>query len=120
MSTVTTGTPNRSGPQFRLRWSPIDGPELRCAHCGDWWAITDEHWRPGRWYMCRACENDRALLYKALRRSNPVARAVDTERSRRYRAWLRANAPGYLEAYDRERRAVARERMRASRKAKAA
>lgn len=119
MSTVTTGTLTR-GPQFRLRLSLIDGPELRCAHCGEWWAITPEFWAPNQWDRCRACSRERARLYEALRRRDPAFRAAGVERNRRYRKWVREHAPGYLEAYDRERRAIARERLRAYRLGKVA
>lgn len=101
----------------RLRLTLIDGPELRCAHCGEWWSITAEHWVPGRWYICRSCENERGRLYQALRRRDPAFRDLCNARSRRYRAWVKREAPGYLEAYDRERRALARERMHGYRKA---
>lgn len=104
----------------RLRFSLIDGPELRCAHCGDWWAINTEAWVPGSWDRCRACHNERSRLYQALRRKDPAFRAIGVERNRRYRAWIKREAPGYLEAYDRERRAIARDRLRAYRHGKAA
>lgn len=101
----------------RLRLSLIDGPELRCAHCGEWWAITPEFWANNNFSRCRACSNERAAMYQALRRRDPAFRSFEIDKTRRYREWVRKAAPGYLEAYDRERRAKHREWLRAYRAA---
>lgn len=92
----------------RLRLSIVDGPELRCGHCGEWWALTPEFWRQGNFTRCIACTNERSRLYQALRRRDPAFRAFEVDKTRRYRVWLRKAAPGLLEAYDRERRAERR------------
>ena len=104
---------------MRLRLSLVDGPELRCPHCGEWWAITPEFWRPGKWDLCIACHRERNRLYQALRRRDPGFRARDAERSRRHRAWLKRTAPELVAAYERERGARRREYAR-QRRAEAA
>jgi hypothetical protein len=100
--------------QLRLRYSMTDGPELRCPHCGDWLPITVEFWEVHRneWHMCRACKRERSRLYALLRGRDAEYRTARADYSRRYRAWLKATAPGYLEAYDRERRKRNREAQR--------
>lgn len=98
--------------QFRLRLTPGSEPELRCLHCGEWWAISTEFWRLNKWHMCKACENERARLYQQLRSRDKEYRTQKAEYSRRYRKWLSETCPEYLPAYDRERRARGRERAR--------
>lgn len=98
--------------QFRLRLSLIDGPELRCPYCGEWWAITTEFWQLNRWYMCRACLREQARLRQRLRGRDKEYRKDKAEKSRRYRKWLAETCPQYLPAYERERKA--RERARAA------
>ena len=95
--------------QMRLRFSLVDGPELRCPHCGEWWAITPEFWRPNKWDACMACQRERGRLYQALRRHDPAFRARSAEYQRRYRAWLKREAPDLIAAYERERSARRRE-----------
>lgn len=110
-----------SGPLFRLRWSPIDGPELRCQHCGEWWSIGEDakvFWRPREsWAMCVACINERARLYQAIRRIDPEFRASEADRHRKYYAALKRTAPQCLPAYRREKMARARVRARNGRAA---
>jgi hypothetical protein len=104
--------------QLRLRLSLIDGPELRCPHCGEWWPITTEFWERNEWHQCVSCKRDRGRLYAAIRQKDPDYRARKAEDSRRYRAYLKKTAPQHIPAYDRERRArnriSARERRRAA------
>ena len=104
--------------QFRLRLSLIDGPELRCPHCGTWWAITTEHWEINEWHMCLACKRERAKLYARLRQRDAEYRTVKAEKSRRYRRWLMENCPEYLPAYERERRSRERRRSQEYRDAR--
>lgn len=94
-----------SGPRFRLRFSLIDGPELRCPKCGDWWPIDTEAWVPNQWSECRQCQRERTRLYYILRRHDPEFRTNEAARAKRYRAFLKATAPQYLTTYDRERAA---------------
>lgn len=108
-----------SAPTFRLRLSPVDGPELRCPHCGEWWAITAECWRPNKWDACLACCRERGRLYQALRRHDPAFRAKATIYQRRYRSWLRRTAPELVAALERERSARRREYARQRRAAAA-
>jgi len=99
-------------PQFRLRLSLIDGPELRCPHCGDWWPISTEFWRLNKWDMCRSCERERARLYARMKSKDPEFRSYKAAASKHYRLYLKKNAPQYLPAYERERRAQRREYQR--------
>jgi hypothetical protein len=96
-----------SEPRLRLRFSLIDGPELRCLHCDTWWPIVPECWRADRneWHMCLACQREKARLYAALRMRDKEYRVAKADKSRRYRAWLKEACPQYLQAYDREKRA---------------
>ena len=94
---------------LRLRLSLIDGPELRCLHCGEWWAITTEHWDANEWHMCLPCKRERARLYARLRQRDAEYRSAKAEKSRRYRAWLAKECPQYLPAYERERKARRRQ-----------
>lgn len=91
---------------MRLRYDLTDGPELRCPHCGDWLPLTMEFWEAQRneWHMCRACKRERSRLYALLRGRDAEYRTKRADYARRYRAWLKATAPEYLPAYDRERR----------------
>jgi hypothetical protein len=102
------------GDQLRLRMSLIDGPELRCPHCSEWWAITPEFWDTARseFHMCIACKRDRARLYQRLRQRDKEYRDQKAEKSRRYRAWLAKTCPEYLKTYDRDRKSRQREYMR--------
>ena len=93
------------GPRFRLRFSLIDGPELRCPKCWDWWPIDTESWIPNRWDECRQCLRERARLYYILKAKDPEFRSVEAARGKKYRQYLRRHAPTYLPIYDRERRA---------------
>jgi uncharacterized protein (DUF983 family) len=99
----------------RLRADLIDGPTLRCAHCGEWWPITSEFWRLNAWDRCTACTRERSRLYQALRRRDPAFRVLQVQKTRRYRAFVAREFPGLLAAYDRERRAVNRAWLRAYR-----
>jgi hypothetical protein len=96
---------------FRLRLSLVDGPTLRCPHCGEWWAITPEFWRVNVWHKCLACLREQARLYHHLRMRDKEYRGEKAVKSRRYRLWLKKTCPEYLPAYDREKKA--RERARA-------
>lgn len=107
-----------SGHHLRLRLSLLDGPELRCLHCGDWWPIDTEHWEKQEWHMCLPCKRDRARLYQKLRQADAEWRSRKAAASRRYRLWLKANCPQYLQAYDREKRARNREDSQRRRDAK--
>jgi len=98
--------------QFRLRLSLIDGPELRCPHCGEWWPITTEFWEKNEWHQCISCKRERARLYARLRQRDAEYRTQKAEKSRRYRAWLQEHCPQYVAAYEREKRA--RNRARAN------
>lgn len=98
--------------RFRLRMEPGQDPELRCPHCGEWWAITLDHWDKNEWHMCLPCKRDRAKLYQRLRMRDAQYRDKQAEKSRRYRGWLKATYPQYLQAYDREKRARNREKAR--------
>ena len=100
------------GPQFRLRLSLVDGPELRCPYCGEWWPITTEFWQINKWDLCLSCSRERSKLYAAIRRRDEEYRVEARDRSRRYRQWLKRVAPQYLPAYERERRANRREYQR--------
>jgi hypothetical protein len=101
--------------QFRLRLSLIDGPELRCPHCGEWWPITTEFWEKNEWHQCISCKRERARLYARLRQRDAQYRTEKAEKSRRYRAWLAETHPQYIAAYDRERKARYREKAREDR-----
>jgi hypothetical protein len=96
--------------RLRLRYSLIDGAELRCPHCGTWWQITPEHWEKNEWHMCLPCKRERAKLHAKLRYRDAQYRADKAGRSRRYRAWLKENCPQYLQAYDRERKERSRQK----------
>jgi len=98
--------------QFRLRLSLIDGPELRCPHCGCWYPIDTEHWEKNEWHLCLACKRERARLYAKLRQRDAEYRTKKAEASRRYRNWLKETCPQYLSAYDRDRKARNREKAR--------
>jgi hypothetical protein len=98
--------------QFRLRLSLIDGPELRCPHCGEWWSITTDHWEINEWHMCLPCKREKARLYAAMRQYDPQYRDAKNAKSRRYRKWLKETYPQYIRAYDRERKARDREYAR--------
>jgi hypothetical protein len=91
---------------MRLRYHLIDGPELRCPHCGDWLPLTMEFWEAQRneWHMCRACKRERARLYALLRSRDAEYRTKRADYARRYRAWLQKTAPEYVAAYERERK----------------
>jgi hypothetical protein len=108
-----------TGDQMRLRFSLVDGPELRCPHCGEWWAITPDCWRTNKWDRCLACNRERGRLYQALRRRDPAFRADAALYQRRYRSWLRRSAPELMAAYERERSARRRQQAR-ERRARAA
>ena len=100
---------------FRLRLSLIDGqytPELRCPHCTQWLLIDTENWEKDEWHMCLACKRMKAKLYAALRQRDAEYRKNKAVKSRRYRAWLKATYPQYIQAYDRERKARDRARAR--------
>lgn len=101
---------------FRLRLSLVDGPELRCPHCTCWYPIDTEHWEKDEWHMCLACKREKARLYAKLRQRDAEYRTQKAATSRRYRAWLKEVAPGYLPAYDRDRRARNREKARIRRR----
>lgn len=93
----------------------IDGPELECKHCGEFWPIDVEHWvvdrtRGLRPSSCRNCERERAKLYQAIRRQDPTFAAKDRDKCARYRHYIKRSHPTLLEAYDREKRAEARQR----------
>lgn len=101
--------------RLRMRLDLLDGPELRCPHCGEWWPITTEFWEKNEWHMCLSCKRERAKLYARIRQRDAMYRAEKADKSRRYRAWLKANAPEYVAAYDRERKARARAQAKARR-----
>lgn len=103
------------GP-LRLRLSLVDGPELRCPHCGEWWPITTEFWRLNKWHMCRTCERERSRLYARMRNKDPDFRSYKAAASRHYRLYLKENAPQYLPAYERERKEQRREYQRQRRR----
>lgn len=110
------------GPKYAaLRWSPIDGPELRCAHCGEWWSIGPdcrEYWKAGRWTTCLACIRETQRLATAKRRADDETyRQRGVERTRRYRRWMKRHHPDLVAALDREYRATQRERQRQAREA---
>jgi DNA-directed RNA polymerase subunit RPC12/RpoP len=98
--------------QLRLRLSLIDGPELRCPHCGEWWPITTEFWEKNEWHRCLSCKRERARLYARLRQRDAEYRTKKAEASRRYRAWLNEKYPHYVDAYERERKARNRKASR--------
>lgn len=98
--------------RLRLRLSLIDGPELRCPHCGEWWPVTTEFWEKDEWHMCLTCKRERARLYARIRQHDPEYRAANAQKARRYRAWLKETYPQYLDAYERDRRARNREKAR--------
>lgn len=100
---------------MRLRVRLGEDPELRCPHCGEWWAITPEFWRLNDWDKCLACSRERARLYQRLRSRDAEYRAASADRTRRYRKWLRETCPEYLPAYERERLARRREYAKARR-----
>lgn len=108
-----SSAPEAVTSRLRLRYSLVDGPELRCPWCGEWWTITPEHWDTKRndYDRCLACDRERSRLYAALRQRDAEYRTAKAEKSRRYRRWLKEHCPEYLPAYDRERKA--RERQRA-------
>jgi uncharacterized protein YhjY with autotransporter beta-barrel domain len=90
---------------------------LRCPHCGFWYALDTENWEPNEWHMCRACKRIQARMYQRLRLQDPTFREAEVGRVKRYRAWLRENAPQYVAAYDRERKARQRLAARLKREA---
>ncbi len=109
----------------RLRLT-IDGPELMCAHCGEWWPIDTESWRvnsldPAKqhveWGMCRSCYRERNRLRAAYKLANdPAYRTRNRERcaayKRRLRYYIARHHPTLLDAHDREVLARKRERTR--------
>lgn len=109
----------------RLRLT-IDGPELMCAHCGEWWPIDTASWRvnsldPARqvseWGKCRSCYREGDALAKALRlRDDPAYRERERRRSadykRRNRYWLVRHFPHLVAAHDREIAAGKRAKVR--------
>jgi hypothetical protein len=115
----------RSTVGTRLRLT-IDGPELMCAHCGEWWPIDTESWRvnsldPKRqvaqWGMCLSCYREDDRLKKALRRANDDDWRVRQNRrtaayKRRWRSWIKRNHPDLLGAHDRDMAARCRARVR--------
>jgi len=103
---------------FRLRLPLGEEPELRCPHCGEWWAISTEFWEPNEWHMCRACKRERAKLYQRLRQRDKDYAKAKADASRRYRVWLARTCPQYLPAYERERKARNREKARLARENK--
>lgn len=126
MSTVPT-IPKQEGPQFRLRWSRIDGPELRCQHCGEWWSIgpdARDYWVVGKWAMCRMCVREADRLFHAKKAADDDAfRRRGIERLGRYRDWMIRNHPDLVRALNREYAARHRARCvqyRADRKREAA
>lgn len=116
--TTTVGT--------RLRLT-IDGPELMCAHCGEWWPIDTESWRvnsldPAKqrssWSMCLACYREDQRLKKALRYATDAdfrkrENARTTAYKRRYRYYIAKHHPELLAAHDRQKAADQRARLRA-------
>lgn len=115
--TTTVGT--------RLRLT-IDGPELMCAHCGEWWPIDTESWRvssldpakqKAEWGMCRSCYREQDRLRKALRLASDPAfrernRVKSADYKRRWRRYIAKNHPDLLAAHDRDIAARKRERVR--------
>lgn len=97
---------------LRLRVTLGQEPELRCAHCGFWYAIDTENWELNDWDRCRACKRMAAKLNAALRGRDAEYRVAKADKSRRYRAWLKVNCPQYLPAYERERKAQRRQYAR--------
>lgn len=91
--------------RLRLRFSQLDGFELRCPHCAEWFPLDAEFWRMNRWDRCIACFREAARLAAARRREDPAFRSAEAERSRRNRAWMKANAPELVTALERERKA---------------
>lgn len=80
-------------PRFRLRITGEDA-ELYCHGCREWWPVTLEFW-PSRtsFWRCRACERERSRLYQAQKSLDPEFRVKNVNKSRRYRAYLRNEAP---------------------------
>lgn len=103
-----------TGPQLRLRWTAIDGPELHCLHCGSWWSIGEEaseHWVIGRWAMCRVCIREANRLAFAKKCADDEAyRRRGAARWRRYGDWMKRNHPDLVRALQREASARHRER----------
>lgn len=106
-----------TGPKFRLRWSQLDGAEMRCQHCGEWWSIDPEFWVVGKWAECRVCLREKGRLYQALRRLDPEYAEAGRTRVRRYKNQMRRLYPDLLRAYEREVQARRRERLRERRAA---
>ena len=106
-----------TGDKLSLRWSQIDGLELRCPWCGEWWALDSEFWTMNYWDKCTACRRERSRLWQAMRRTDPAFREYEIEKNRRYRASIRRMYPDLLAAYDRERRAQKRVWLRNKRDA---
>lgn len=102
-------------PRVPLRWTP-DGPELQCRHCREWWLLTSDNWKTweNRWDRCMACIREHDRMAKALKGLDPDYRARMAERQRRYRAWLKREAPDLVAAFQRERAAERRRERRAA------
>lgn len=106
----------RTGPQFRLRVKWPEEPELRCPKCAEWLPLTPEFWHLNHWSECRVCHAERQRLAQFLRyQVDPVYRASEVARGKRYRAWIRRTAPDLLHVYDRERKAKKAAELRAYR-----
>lgn len=108
----------------RFRWSRIDGAELRCLHCDEWWSVGDdiaEFWVIGKWSECRACVRERGRVYQAMRSLDPAFVEKRRLRVRRYKAEFHRTYPELAREYDRvmarNKRARARERSQAARDA---
>jgi hypothetical protein len=89
----------------RIRIDLLDGPQLRCAWCGEWWPLAAEFWTLRNFSRCAACLREKSRLEQALRRIDPEYRRHEVEKSRRYRGAIRRWHPDLLAAYDSERRA---------------
>jgi hypothetical protein len=99
----------------RLRLT-IDGPELMCAYCGEWWPIDTESWRVNsldptkqkvQWSQCRACFREADRLRHAKRYAEDAEmRRRNAERcaayKRRWRYYIAREHPELLEAHDNE------------------
>lgn len=106
---------SRWGTPHQIRWSPVDGPELRCRVCGEWWSIGPDamtYWRRGRFSECIACLRERQRVAEAMRALDPEYRRKRAERTRRYKAEFRRAYPDLATAYAREMKRRERERAR--------